>query len=99
MSTVLTIIPTTIPISDLRARQNEILEELSQGPVILTQHGRAAAVLISPERWNRLIEELDDLKATVAAVKAYEEYKRDPTTARPWSEIRAELVAEGKLDA
>ena len=91
-------VPVTIPISDLRARQNDVLSGLSQGPVVLTQHGRAAAVMVSPERWNRLLEELEDLRDTIAAVEAHDEYRRDPTTARPWAEVAAELKAEGLLD-
>jgi len=94
MSTV----PVTIPISDLRARQSDILRDLSQGPVVLTQHGRAAAVMVSPERWNRLLEELEDLRDTIAAVESYDEYRRDPSTARPWAEVEIELKAEGLLD-
>jgi antitoxin Phd len=92
------VLPEVIPISDLRARQNEILARLGQGPVVLTQHGRAAAVLISPETWNNLMEALEDLQDAIEGAQAYEEWKRDPSTGRPWEEIRAELVAEGLLD-
>ena len=91
-------LPEVIPISDLRLRQREILARLGQGPVVLTQHGRAAAVLISPEEWNHLIEALEDLQDAAEAAQAYEEWKRDPSTGKPWEEIRAELVAEGLLD-
>ena len=45
-----------------------------------------------------LIEALEDLLDAAEAARAYEEWKRDPSTARPWEEIRAELVAEGLLD-
>lgn len=31
------------------------------------------------------------------AIAAYERYRRDPTSARPYPEIRAELVAEGLI--
>jgi predicted DNA-binding protein len=34
-----------------------------------------------------------------AAITAYERYKADPSKARPYSQIRAELVAEGRLSA
>ncbi|MFQ5796297.1 MAG: type II toxin-antitoxin system Phd/YefM family antitoxin [Candidatus Bipolaricaulia bacterium] len=39
--------------SKLRQTQNEVLEKLSEGPVVLTQHGEATAVLVDPEQWNR----------------------------------------------
>jgi len=34
-----------------------------------------------------------------AAIAAYERYKADPGKARPYSQIRAELVAEDRLSA
>ncbi len=93
-------IPELIPISELRARQNEILAKLEQRPAILTQHGRAAAVLVSPQQWNRLfarlrlleelIEEADDAREVdeiEARVAAGEERVWD------WSEVEAELDA------
>ena len=55
-------IPEIVGVSALRLRQNEILGKLSETPVILTQHGKPVAVLVSPEHWNRLIEELEDLR-------------------------------------
>ena len=63
-------VPELIPISDLRQRQREILEHLSEGPVVLTQHGRAAAVLVHPGQWNRLLEEFEDLHDALDAVEA-----------------------------
>jgi prevent-host-death family protein len=91
-------IPELAPISDLRLRQSELLSRLSEGPVVLTQRGRAAVVLVDPGYWNQIVEELDDLRDALDAIDAYETYKRDPATARPWKEIRAELTAEGLLD-
>jgi len=54
-------IPELVPISELRLRQSEVLERLPEGPVVLTQRGRAAAVLVDPDQWNSLISELEDL--------------------------------------
>jgi multidrug efflux pump subunit AcrA (membrane-fusion protein) len=42
-------------------------------------------------------EYYEDLAAAKRADAAIEEYRRDPSTARPWEEVLAELVAEGKL--
>jgi len=47
-------IPELIPISEIRQRQNEILASLRNGPIVLTQHGRAAAVMLAPDEYNRL---------------------------------------------
>jgi PHD/YefM family antitoxin component YafN of YafNO toxin-antitoxin module len=57
-------VPELMPISELRLRQSEVLGRLPNGPVVLTQHGHAAAVLVSPDQWNRIIAELEDLQDT-----------------------------------
>ena len=63
-------VPEIYGVSDLRVRQNEILAKLREGPVVLTQRTRAVAVMLSPERWNELLEELDNLQDAVAALQA-----------------------------
>jgi len=55
-------LPEVVPISDLRTRQAEVLADLKRGPVILTQHSRAAAVLVSTEQYNQMMELLEDLQ-------------------------------------
>lgn len=45
------------------------------------------------------IQETEDAEITPEALAAYEEWKRDPSTARPWEEFKAELVKDGLLDA
>lgn len=48
-----------IPISRLRQEQNEVLKRLAEGPALLTQYGDAAAVLVDPDQWNQIVEELE----------------------------------------
>ena len=43
-------------------------------------------------------EALDELHAAQRAKDAYVEWQEDPTTARPYEEVRAEMVAEGRLN-
>lgn len=40
------VIPELVPISGFRTRQNQILSSLVEGPIVLTQHARAAAVTL-----------------------------------------------------
>jgi prevent-host-death family protein len=63
-------IPEIFGVSDLRTRKSEILRKLHAGPVVLTQHARAVAVLVSPEKWNQLVEEIENLQDALAAVEA-----------------------------
>lgn len=66
-------IPTIFPISDLRVRQNEILASLHSEQIVLTQHGRPVAVLVSPETWNSLMAKLEDLQDALDATRARQE--------------------------
>ena len=66
-------VPEILPISELRQRQERVLNKVAENPVILTQHGRASVVLVSPEQWNRLIEELEDLQDALDAIEARQE--------------------------
>lgn len=59
-----------VPISRLRHQQNEILERLSDGPAVLTRVGDAAAVLVDPDPWNQVIEELETRMDSVDALEA-----------------------------
>jgi len=71
---------------------------LSGADTVIERAGRPIAVLIPYADYEAILEELEDQRADRRAIEAYEEWKRDPTTARPYSEIRAEMVAEGLLD-
>jgi prevent-host-death family protein len=93
MSTQIESIPRLIPISDLRIHQNSVLARITEGPVVLTQHGRAAAVLVEPDLWNELVQRLEDLQDTLDVMRGRQEMREDPASAVPWQEVRAELEA------
>lgn len=86
-------IPKLVPISDMRIHQNALLAQMAEGPVVLTQRGRAAAVLVEPGLWNELVERLGELQDTVDALRGRQERAADPTAARSWEDVRAELMA------
>jgi hypothetical protein len=46
----------TIPISDLRTNQPEIMDSLAQSPIMFTRQGYGAGVLVHPRLWNYLVE-------------------------------------------
>ncbi len=85
------------------ARENwrSLLDAASAGrsDIVITRHGRPAAALIPYEDYLALQEELDDLRAARHAEERVAAWRRDQTTARPWTEVEAELVAKGLLDA
>ena len=67
------IIPQIMPISNLRTNHNDVLRKLDNGPVILSQHGRPKAVMISAEEWNRTAAELQRLRRLELGDKVSEE--------------------------
>jgi prevent-host-death family protein len=72
---------------DLRAKLGRELDALreSEEALYVTKRGRLAGVLIDPEQYAQLIERLDYLEDSLAALQARDE--RD--TAVPWTEVRS----------
>lgn len=62
-------VPNLVPISEMRLHQSEVLDKLKAGPIILTQRSKAAAVLIDPVQWNRLIEHMENLQDILTIVR------------------------------
>ncbi len=52
------------PVSDFRARASAVLKQVqtSGRPVVLTQHGRSAAVLVDVRSYQALVDEVDVLR-------------------------------------
>ena len=51
----------TMPVSDLRTQQAMILNQLTETPILLTQRGQGAGVLVHPDTWNKFVEQLEHL--------------------------------------
>lgn len=66
-------LPTIIPITDLRLKQNEVLASVADGPVVVTLFGRPAAVMVSPEEYDRIMVALEDLQDAADAAAARRE--------------------------
>ena len=87
------VIPKLVPISKLRLTQNEVLKQLSEGPVVLTQRGEAVAVLVDPEQWNRLVEELELWRDSYEVLEAKYRVATGEDEVIDWSEAEKELDA------
>ena len=59
-----------VPITDMRLRHSQVLALLDNGPVILAQRSKPAAVLVNVDMWDRIAEYVDELEATVDALDA-----------------------------
>jgi PHD/YefM family antitoxin component YafN of YafNO toxin-antitoxin module len=65
----------TLPVSDLRNRQAEIVKQLDETPILLTRGGYGAGVLVHPDKWNQLMAELARLQRMIRADQSLAEMK------------------------
>ncbi len=78
--------PRIVTAEDLRARLGRELDALreSEEALYISKRGRLAGVLLDPDRYAELIDRLEYLEDSLAALQAREE--RDISV--PWSEVR-----------
>lgn len=52
------------PVTEFRARAAQVIDQVrsTRAPVILTQHGQSAAVLLDVDEYEKMIDELDLLR-------------------------------------
>jgi antitoxin YefM len=81
MTTILVMTDVVLPLAEIKKRLSEIVDGVEErhDRVVLTRHGRPAAVLISPEDLESLEETLDVLS--------------DPTAMRAIREAEADIDA------
>ena len=60
----------TESVSGLRNNYDKVLKQLTSGPVLLLQSSKVAAVLMTPDAWNAVMRELDDLRDRVDVLEA-----------------------------
>ena len=71
-----------IPVTDLQRQAAQILSDLDNEPVIITQRGRASAVLLSARRYAEIEEDLqmlDDLELLQMVEESKQEVKEGKT--------------------
>jgi prevent-host-death family protein len=94
--------PTVNVVDSHQARRQwrELLDTANAGNVdtIVERHSKPVAALIPYEDYLALQEELDELRATRQAAATYERWKTNPAIARPYADIRAEMIKDGLLN-
>ena len=80
-----------VPISEARARLSQLVREAADQQVVSMNHGRPAAVLISADRYDSLLEEVEDLKDRLSV------HERDHLS-MPLDKLIVELGLVGELD-
>jgi antitoxin StbD len=63
-----------VPISRARARLSELVREAAETDVVLMNHGSPVAVMMSVQRYEALLEEMEDLRDLLSV------YQREDVT-------------------
>jgi prevent-host-death family protein len=90
----------TVSSREARANWRDLLDKVltRTADVVIERNRQPVAVLIPVDDYEELQEELDNLRAARRAGEIYEEWKHDPSTARPLADVEAELIAKDLLD-
>ena len=88
----MTSIPELVPISELRLHQNEVLGRLKDKPIVLTQHSKAAAVLVSVEQWNEREEKLRNAELLIQHYQRLAEMQSNPDSTMSHDELKRKFV-------
>jgi prevent-host-death family protein len=84
---------------EARNQWRSLLDRVLTGEdILIERNGKPVAVLIAAEDYDSVRAELEDLRAGQRAAAVYEAWKEHPEDSRSWEDVRAELVADGKLD-
>jgi antitoxin Phd len=78
---------TIISVSAARERLPEAIEAARVDAVFLERYGRTVAVLVSPERYDQLVEALDDAED----VDLFDEAMAEGGPTIPWEQVKADL--------
>jgi antitoxin StbD len=77
-----------VTVTEAKARLGELLREAAEEDVVVVRHGHAAGVLVGAERYDALLEELEDLKDRVSV---YESAGTEPSLRVGFDKMAAEL--------
>lgn len=61
-----------VPLTEAKARLAELVREAADREVVLLRHGHPAAVLVSPERYEAMLEEIEDLRDRISVFESQE---------------------------
>lgn len=74
-------------VSEARERLSEAVETAHHEAVVLERYGRPAAVLLSPERYEQLLEAYEDAEDAAA----FDEAMAEEGASIPWEQVKADL--------
>ena len=77
-----------VTVTEAKARLGELIRRAIEEDVVVVRHGHPAAVLVSAERYDAVLEELEDLKDRLSV---YESAQSEPSLRIGFDKMAAEL--------
>ena len=78
---------------------SEILDAVIAGKDVVIEHNSEPTVVLIPyEDFLKLGEILEEIRDVREAQVVWEEWQQDKSSARPWQEVKKDLIADGLLD-
>ena len=77
----------TMTVSEAREKLADAVETARTEPVVLERYGRPAAVLVSPERYEEMLEALEDAED----VDAFDAAMAEEGPNVPWDQVMTDL--------
>jgi prevent-host-death family protein len=87
------IMPDVVPVSQLRGKHKEIFQQIEDGPILLAQHSRPAAVLVSVADWNARERQLELLEARLRYLEMKRQFTETPPQLVSFDEIEESVQA------
>jgi prevent-host-death family protein len=82
--------PELIGVSEARDRFKDLVDEVQKRDVVVLRHNRPVALLVAPDRIERLLDRIEDLEDHVALL----EHRLNPDDVVPLKEAIAEAKRE-----
>ncbi len=87
------------PITTIQRNPQKVLAMLANGPVILANRSKPAAILVSVDLWDRLIEQVEDQADIIDALEAKLAIAIGQAEMMPQDEIHEWLTTDERLPA
>lgn len=78
---------TEISISEARADLASVIRRIKKKPITITNHGEAAAIMVSPSLFEELLEAMEDLED----ILDYDKAKAESGRSIPWELVKKDL--------
>jgi prevent-host-death family protein len=81
-----------VGVTDVRDSLKDLLDEVREQNIIVLRHNRPVAVILHPDRLERLLDRIEDLEDTVAVL----EDRLDPDDTVPHEDVMKRAGLRGK---